>query len=349
VSPSTPLGYRLLRSLAFRFQPETAHGMAVGLLRAAGALRLPGPAPEPRLRQRALGLDFGNPVGLAAGFDKNAEAAKSFIFMGLGFAEVGTVTPLAQPGNPRPRMFRYPAQRSLQNALGFNNQGVEALRARLRSLYPLGIPLAINIGKNKATPDESAEDDYVKAVERLEDCCDYFVVNVSSPNTPGLRDLQDAERLRSLIRRLTNLTARSILVKLAPDLAVGEAPRLCAASVEAGAMGVVLCNTTTDYSLLPGARDFGGLSGAVLKRRSFEMLVEVSRALGDATTIVSVGGIETPEDVYRRLRAGATLVELYSAMVFEGPGLIRRLRSGLLELMDRDGIENVTEIIGVDR
>ena len=263
VSSSTPLSYRLLRALIFRLEPEAAHDLAIRWLRATGALPLPGPRPEPRLALRAAGLEFGNPIGLAAGFDKNAEAAKSFRFIGLGFAEVGTVTPLAQLGNPRPRMFRYPAERSLQNALGFNNQGVEALRARLESLYPLDVPVAVNIGKNKATLDAAAEEDYASSVRRLSGCCDYFVVNVSSPNTPGLRDMQETGRLRRLVGQLRGLTRLPVMVKLAPDLAPGDAPRLSAAAVEGGAAGIVLCNTTTDYSLLPGARDFGGLSGSV--------------------------------------------------------------------------------------
>lgn len=349
MSSATSLPYRILRPLLFRLEPERAHRAAIGALRVAGALGLSSAPSDTRLKRRVMDLEFPNPVGLAAGFDKDAETTKSFIFMGLGFAEVGTVTPLAQPGNPRPRMFRYPTARTLQNALGFNNAGAEAMRGRLDRQYPVGIPLGVNIGKNKVTPDERAADDYAALVEGLSDRCDFFVVNVSSPNTPGLRDLQEVGRLRSLIRRLCQLTERPLLVKLAPDLEPGDAPRLAAAAVESGALGVVLCNTTTDYSTLPGARDFGGLSGAVLKERSFELLVEVAGELGGQAAVVSVGGIDSGTEVYRRLRAGADLVEVYSALVFQGPGLIRRIQRELITLMDRDGVREIDEIVGVDR
>ena len=323
--------------------------MAIAALRLAATLRLPGPTEEPRLSRRVGDLVFPCPIGLAAGFDKNADAANSFVFMGLGFAEVGTVTPRPQPGNPRPRLFRYPAERCLQNALGFNNAGMDALESRLGSARRSAVPLGINIGKNKATPDAAAEDDYATLVERLADRCDFFVVNVSSPNTPGLRDLQEAGRLRRLLGRLGELTSRPVMIKLAPDLEPGDAPRLAAAAVEGGASGVVVCNTTTDYSLLPGAREFGGLSGTVLTERSFEILVEVVAALDRTVTIISVGGVDSGAEAYRRLKAGADLVELYSALVFEGPGLVRRMRRELVELMDRDGVGNLSEIIGVER
>lgn len=347
--PTTPLPYRLIRPLLFRLEPERAHHLAIAALRLAAMLHLPGPRREDRLTRRVGNLEFPCPIGLAAGFDKNAEAHKSFVFMGLGFAEIGTVTPLPQPGNARPRMFRYPAERCLQNALGFNNAGAEALRRRLERRPSPGIPLGINIGKNKATPDDAAESDYATLVEGLADHCEFFVVNVSSPNTPGLRDLQETGRLRRLIESLCELTMRPVMVKLAPDLAPGDGPALAAASVEGGASGVVLCNTTTDYSLLPGARDFGGLSGSVLRERSFEMLVEVATALDGAAIIISVGGVDSGAEVYRRLKAGADLVEIYSALVFEGPGLIRRMRRELLELMDEDGVGDLSELVGADR
>lgn len=323
--------------------------MAVNALRVAGALRLPGPRASERLSRRLLGLDFPNPIGLAAGFDKDAAVTKSFVFMGLGFAEVGTVTPLPQAGNPRPRMFRHVGRESLQNALGFNNAGVEATRARLERLGPLGLPLGVNIGKNNITPVARAEDDYALLVERLSACCDYFVLNVSSPNTPGLRDLQEDARLRGLLELVCGLTSLPVMIKLAPDLAAGEVRRLASTAVEAGAAGIVISNTTTDYDLLPGAERVGGLSGAVLKERSFELLVEVVGAVGDSAVVVSVGGIDCAEEAYRRLRAGADLVEIYSAMIFHGPGLIRRISSQLLDLMDRDGASGISDVIGQDR
>jgi dihydroorotate dehydrogenase len=348
VSSTTSSTYRLLRPLLFRLDPETAHDLAILALRFAGAVGLPGGRQSARLSRRLMGLEFSNPVGLAAGFDKNARLLKSFIFMHLGFAEVGTVTPLGQAGNPRPRMFRHVPERSLQNALGFNNEGLEAVRSRLEMRRAGPVPIAVNIGKNKATPDASAEEDYVQLVKNLSGCCDYFVLNVSSPNTPGLRDMQEAGRLSALVACVRGLTDRPMMIKLAPDLAAGESARLSEAAVEAGAAGVVVCNTTIDYELLPGVQRIGGLSGAVLKQRSFEALREVAGAVGGSAIVVSVGGIDSGAEAYRRLRAGADLVEAYSAMVFEGPGLFRRINRELLELMDRDGAETLDEVIGVD-
>jgi dihydroorotate dehydrogenase len=295
-----------------------------------------------------MGLEFGSPIGLAAGFDKNARLLKSFVFMHLGFAEVGTVTPLGQPGNPRPRMFRYAREKSLQNELGFNNEGLDAMRPRLEARRRSPIPVAVNIGKNKATPAAEAEGDYRRLVEGLSGCADYFVLNVSSPNTPGLRKLQEAGRLSALVRSICGLPERPVMVKLAPDFAPGEGARLASAAVEAGAAGVVICNTTIDYGLLAGARTSGGLSGSVLRDRSFELLQEVAAEIAGQAVIVSVGGVDSGAEAYRRLRAGADLVEVYSAMVFEGPTLFRRMERDLLALMDRDGFEKLGEVIAAD-
>jgi dihydroorotate dehydrogenase len=334
--------------LLFRLDPETAHNLAVQALRLAGALHLPGRSHSERLARRLMGLEFASPIGLAAGFDKNARLLKSFVFMHLGFAEVGTVTPLGQPGNPRPRMFRHARERSLQNELGFNNEGLDAMRPRLEARRRSSIPVAVNIGKNKATPDGEAEGDYRSLVEALSDCADYFVLNVSSPNTPGLRDLQEAGRLSALVSGICDLTERPVMIKLAPDLAPGQGGHLASVAVEAGAAGVVICNTTIDYELLPGARTSGGLSGAVLSERSFELLQEVAAEILGQAVIVSVGGIDSGAEAYRRLRAGADLVEVYSALVFEGPMLFRRMERDLLALMDRDGFERLGEVIGAD-
>jgi dihydroorotate dehydrogenase len=295
-----------------------------------------------------LGLRFPNPVGLAAGFDKDAETVKSFVFMGLGFAEVGTVTPLAQAGNPKPRLFRHPTQEALQNAMGFNNAGMESMRKRLKDRRRSSIPIGINIGKNKATPDERSEQDYLALVEGLSDCCDYFVVNVSSPNTPGLRDLQDTQRLRRLVEQLCRATGRPLMVKLSPDLAAGQPSRLAQSALEGGARGIVLTNTTVDYSLVPGCETFGGLSGRLLTERSYEVLREVAPEVGRDAVLVSVGGIDSGAEAYRRLRAGARLVEVYTGLIYQGPGLARRMNRELSELLERDGISKVEDVIGVD-
>ena len=353
--PAVPL-YPALRPLLFRLDPETSHGLGIAALRLAQAVpgvtatlarnHLVDAAP---LRQTLFGREFANPVGLAAGFDKNAEAVRAIPALGFGFAEVGTVTPLAQPGNPRPRLFRHSEARSLQNALGFNNLGLAAMRRRLGRCYPAPFPLGVNVGKNKATPPEKALDDYETLIRGLHDLCDYLVVNLSSPNTPGLRDLQNEGFLRALFGLAKGITAKPILVKIAPDLDPGQAVALSETAVEAGAAGVIATNTTIDYSLLPGARDFGGLSGEVLKEKSFRIFEAVAEALFGRAVLISVGGIDSGAEAWRRLRAGASLVQVYTALVYEGPGLPRRINEELLGLMGRDGVRRITDLIGADR
>jgi dihydroorotate dehydrogenase len=348
--------YPALRQLLFRLDPETSHGLGIGALRAAQAL--PGVTAvlagrhlvaAPPLRQTLFGREIANPVGLAAGFDKNAEAVRALPALGFGFAEVGTVTPLAQPGNPRPRLFRHSAERSLQNALGFNNGGMAAMRRRLARASPAPLALGVNLGKNKATPPERALDDYETLIRGLHDLADYLVVNLSSPNTPGLRDLQNEDFLRALFGLAKGITAKPVLVKIAPDLEPDQAVALSEVAVDAGAAGVIATNTTIDYALLPGAKSFGGLSGQVLKEKSFRIFAAVAKALFGKAVLISVGGIDSGAEAYRRLRAGASLVQVYTALVYEGPTLPRRINEELLALMARDGIGNIADLIGADR
>jgi dihydroorotate dehydrogenase len=353
-SPAVPL-YPLVRPLLFRLAPETSHELGLAALRAARATGVAGLLARRNLvdaaplRQTLFGREFPNPVGLAAGFDKNAAAVRGMPALGFGFVEVGTVTPLAQPGNPKPRLFRHSDQRSLQNALGFNNGGMAAMRARLERDYPAAIPLGVNVGKNKATPPEKALDDYETLIRGLHGVCDYLVVNLSSPNTPGLRDLQNEDFLRALFGTAKGITAKPILVKIAPDLDPGQAVSLSETAVGAGAAGVIATNTTIDYSLLPGAKDFGGLSGAVLREKSFGIFEAVAKALYGKAVLISVGGIDSGAEAYRRLRAGASLVQVYTALVYEGPGLPRRINEELLALMARDGVGGMAEVVGADR
>ncbi len=342
--------YPHLRRLLFGLDPETSHGLGMTALRTLGALPLAkSPASDPRLAQQLLGLTFPNPLGLAAGFDKDAVAVRGFAALGFGCVEVGTVTPRPQAGNPRPRLFRLPAAESLQNAMGFNNAGLAALAGRLRALRraPLAIPLGVNLGKNKDTPPERALADYETLVAGVGDLADYLVVNLSSPNTPGLRDLQSEEFLRALLPRAVALTPKPVLVKLSPDLPLEQAAALAGTAVDAGAAGIVLTNTTTEYGLAPGARDFGGLSGRVLREKSFRMLQALA-PLRHRTVLVSAGGIDSGEEAYRRLRAGASLVQVYTALVYGGPGLPRRIHRELLALLERDGARAVSEVIGAD-
>ncbi|HEX3126856.1 MAG TPA: dihydroorotate dehydrogenase (quinone) [Thermoanaerobaculia bacterium] len=348
--------YPLLRSLLFRLDAESGHAAGMAALRAVQALPpvrglLAGRnrVDDPRLRQTCFGREVPNPVGLAAGLDKDGVAIQGFAALGFGFVEVGTVTPLAQPGNDRPRLFRHPAAESLQNSMGFNNGGMEALRRNLEGSLPLAVPLGINIGKNKATPPEKTLDDYTTLIRGLADLADYLVVNLSSPNTPGLRDLQNEAFVRSLLGVARKLTRKPVLVKIAPDLDPENAADLSEAAVDAGASGIIATNTTTDYSLLPGAKDFGGLSGKVLTGKSFQVFEAVARRLFGRTLLVSVGGIGSGAEAWRRLRAGASLVQIYTALIYQGPSLVRRINEELLALMERDGVKGIAEVIGADR
>lgn len=304
---------------------------------------------EPALRQTLFGREFMNPVGLAAGFDKNAVAVRAFAGLGFGFIEVGTVTPRAQPGNPRPRLFRHSAEESLQNALGFNNGGMDALRLRLGRLYPLPFPLGVNVGKNKDTPQEKALEDYETLIRGLHGLCDYLVVNLSSPNTPGLRDLQNEAFLRAVLGLATGITKKPVLVKIAPDMEPADAVTLSEVAVDAGAAGIVATNTTIDYSLVANPKNLGGISGRVLREKSFRIFDAVARALFGRAVLVSVGGIDSGREAYRRIRAGASLVQLYTALVYHGPSLPRRINEELLELMAKDGVRAISEAVGADR
>lgn len=349
------LGLKALHKALLRLAPEAAHDRAIDAMRLAQSVGVPlrwlrqqCVVRDRRLEQTIWGVRFPNPVGLAAGYDKNAQVLDAMAALGFGFLEVGTVTPLPQRGNPKPRVFRHPEQRSLQNALGFNNAGGDAVAARLRRQGTCPVPLGINIGKNKKTKAAEAIGDYETLVDQLAEFSDYLVINVSSPNTPGLRDMQRQETVVDLVKRCQEKTSRPVLVKLAPDLEDGEAVELSQASVDAGAAGIVVTNTTIDYSLLPGAEPRGGLSGEVLQERSLEVLRLVAGHLRGRSRLISVGGIGSAQEVYTRLKAGASLVQLYTALIYEGPLLVNRLLRGLQALMERDGVNTVEEVIGAD-
>ena len=355
ISPKPPrpgFFHRRLLSLP----AETAHHAGIAAMKLAeasppGRFVLGRHAPDggKGLEQSVFGIDFSNPVGLAAGFDKDGEAISAAARLGFGWIEIGTVTPLPQPGNPRPRLFRYTDALSLENRMGFNNAGGNRLLERLRKSYPAAVPLGVNLGKNKDTPNAEALGDYTTLLELLDGHCDYFVVNVSSPNTPGLRALQNEVFLSELLNAASELTERPVLIKLSPDLEIRETISLVNAAVEGGASGAILTNTTNQYSLLPEARGVGGLSGQVLKERSFEVLEAVASELFGRCALVSVGGIDSGEEVYRRLRAGASLVQLYTALVYGGPQILSAISEELSMLLARDGFGSVSEAVGVDR
>ncbi|WP_183885292.1 quinone-dependent dihydroorotate dehydrogenase [Pedobacter cryoconitis] len=341
--------YRLIKPLFFKFDPEKVHYFVVQrlkwfhehfplgktIIRSSFDIHIKG------LEREVFGIKFRNPVGLAAGFDKNGEYIEALSDLGFGFIEVGTVTPLPQPGNDQPRMFRLADDEAIINRMGFNNKGVDTLAERLRvlKLKDKSIVIGGNIGKNKNTPNEDAVSDYVKCFDRLFDVVDYFVVNVSSPNTPGLRALQEKEPLTLLLKTLQernhkNGISRPILLKIAPDLTNEQLDDIVEIVMEAGIAGVIATNTTIDRSgLTTGAaitNEAGGLSGKPLTVRSTEVIRYLSQKSNKAFPIIGVGGIHSPQDAKDKIEAGASLVQLYTGFIYEGPGIVKRICKALV-------------------
>jgi len=344
--------YKLIRPLFFQFDPEKIHHFVTASLKRFN--RLPGSAALSRavfsienlvLEREVFGLKFKNPVGLAAGFDKNAELIDEMAKLGFGFVEVGTVTPLPQPGNPKPRMFRLPKDEALINRMGFNNLGVDVVADRLRRYRQPAtdhwqLIIGGNIGKNKNTPNEDAVNDYVKCFDRLFDVVDYFVVNVSSPNTPGLRELQEKEPLKKLLQTLQQHNdkggiSKPILLKIAPDLTNHQLDDIIEIVKESGIAGVIATNTTISREGLASTgknkNETGGLSGKPLANRSTEVIRYLSERSGKAFPIIGVGGIHSTADALEKLEAGASLIQLYTGFIYEGPGLVKQINKGLLK------------------
>lgn len=337
VPPMEFLSYRkILRPLLFSLDPEVVHHLAMGGLRLGGrAMQVFTPMHDPRLARTVFGITFPNPVGLAAGFDKNCVALPAWEALGFGFVEGGTITARAQPGNPRPRIFRVPEYQALINRLGFNNDGADAVAARLQKLkeserWPR-IPVGINIGKSKVTPLEEATADYLLSFQRLYQFGDYFVLNVSSPNTPGLRLLQDRAALDELMGHIQsrNTGGKPVLVKIAPDLEWTAIEEILSLAHEHRIAGLIATNTTIDQGVLPAQlRHQGGLSGVPLRDRSTEVVRFIAER--SAIPIVAVGGIMCADDALAKFDAGASLVQLYTGFVYEGPKLIRDICQALL-------------------
>jgi dihydroorotate dehydrogenase len=343
--------YRVIRPLLFLLPPELAHGAAMAALRLGRpllpALRGLWCDDDPRLAVTVAGLRFPNPIGLAAGFDKAAQAVDAWEHLGFGFAEIGTLTRHPQPGNPKPRVWRYVAQRALINRFGFNNPGADVVAERLRRLRQAGRwpahPVGINLGKSKVTPLEAAVEDYLYSLDRLRDFADYIALNVSSPNTPGLRRLQGVAPIRALVaavakalrgsraRKASALPKRPLLfVKFAPDLAPKALLASVDAALEAGADGLILTNTTlAREGLPPGPHPEGGLSGQPLRTRADAALARVARHTRGRVPLIGVGGILTAEDVRRKLDLGATLVQIYTGFIYGGPATVRTLCQAL--------------------
>jgi dihydroorotate dehydrogenase len=350
------ISYDSLKPLLFKLEPETAHHLVESFLRtgnvcpwAFGGWTKKHFIADEALNQKLFGRTFLNPVGLAAGFDKNASMINGMQALGFGFTEIGTLTPRPQPGNPKPRLFRHIEEETLQNAMGFNNEGLYAAQKRLQKLYPFSTPIGVNIGKNKTTSEADAINDYTTLIKALHELGDYLVINISSPNTPGLRDLQNEEFITNLFAEAKALTDKPVLLKIAPDMEPQAAVDLTAHAVAQGADGIIATNTTIDYSLVNEPKDIGGLSGKVLQDKSFEIFDAVAKELYGKTTLISAGGIDSAQEAYRRIKAGASLVQVYSALVFKGPELIRDINTGLLSLLANDGYDSITQAIGANR
>jgi len=351
------LSYQTLKKFLFKLDPETAHTLAgLGLRMAAHCPPLQKCltrhyfVTDKSLEQTIFGRNFKNPVGLGAGFDKNGQYITAMPTMGFGFTEIGTVTPKPQEGNPKPRLFRLIDINSIQNAMGFNNKGSYYMLQRLKKITFFDYPIGINIGKNKVTPENEALEDYEKLFKAFKDYGDYVVINISSPNTPGLRDLQNESFIKAIFAMGKEITTKPILLKIAPDMTAEDAITLCNTAVEAGADGIIATNTTIDYALTdsPYKKDFGGMSGAILTDKSYELFKAIGKELYGKTLLISVGGIDSAEEAYKRIKAGASLVQVYSMLVYRGPVLIKEINEGIIRLLKKDGYTHINEAIGAD-
>jgi dihydroorotate dehydrogenase len=347
--------YETIKKIMFNVEPETVHNIASCGLKILPKCRIINNIMVERnfidnivLKQNIFNKIFHNPIGLAAGFDKNAELIESMQAMGFGYTEIGTMTPKPQSGNVKPRLFRYSEYEALQNAMGFNNKGSYEVIKNLSKIHPYSIPIGASIGKNKLTSESEALSDYEKLIVGFKDISDYLIVNISSPNTPNLRDLQNEEFIKSVFGMAKKITNTPVLLKIAPDMENETAIRLSQVAINSGADGIVATNTTQDYSLLPNAQNFGGISGKVMSDKSYSIFKDIGRELHDKTTLISVGGINDAKDVYRRIKAGASLVQIYSAFVFQGPSMCKNINEELIQLIKADGYSNISETIGSD-
>jgi len=358
----------IIRPILFRLPAETAHEFALRSLsitlgnksvRNLVARRF---QREPFGKLHRFGIEFRNPIGLAAGFDKNGTAAQALSALGLGFIEVGTVTAEPQPGNPRPRIFRLPRDRALINRLGFNNCGAAQLSENIKRRR-LDCVLGVNIGKSRRVPISDAVDDYLKSLDAIYDVADYIAINVSSPNTPDLRDLQRPEMLVDLLERLQQRNRslaetyspshpKPLLLKIAPDLTEAEIASIVDAALQTGVAGIIATNTTIERDGLQTPRPQveacgeGGLSGAPLRHRSNEVISFIHRAAGGALPIIGVGGVFTAADAWDKICSGASLIQLYTGFIYEGPSVARRINEGLSRILQREGFPSLDEAVG---
>ncbi|RRQ51695.1 quinone-dependent dihydroorotate dehydrogenase [Sphingorhabdus wooponensis] len=342
--------YQFARPFLFKADAESAHNLSLTALK---LLPIPSVgADSPSLAQTFAGLHFANPIGLAPGYDKNAEVPVEILKLGFGFTEVGTLTPLPQEGNPKPRLFRLVEDEAVINRMGFNNAGQQAASALLRNIPEQARtgPIGINIGANKDSADRVA--DYVIGVRDMEALADYLTVNISSPNTPGLRALQDKAALDDLLAQVMAARTRDtpVFLKVAPDLQPADIDDIVGVAMARGIAALIVSNTTISRPALLSrhAGEAGGLSGAPLRDMAQQRIIDFRKASGGQMPLIGVGGIASAQDAYARIRAGASLVQIYSALVYQGPGLARKINKQLARLLQADGFTNITEAIGVD-
>jgi len=361
---------KMVRPIFFKMDPETAHHVTISGLQAMGKIpggtsllsMMYGVRETPELSMDLWGIRFPNPIGLAAGLDKDGQAVRAFSSIGFGFIEVGTVTPKPQPGNELPRLYRLVQDEALINRMGFNNRGAAYLAKqldRIQRLKQQRIPIALNIGKNKLTSNETATDDYIECIRILYPYGDFFVVNISSPNTPDLRKLQHGDELRQLLEAVTQemdvqkekyQRQLPILIKIAPDLGDEELEQVVETISKSRISGIIATNTTISRDGLThqNSREIGGLSGKPLAKRSTEVIRSIYKLTGGRIPIIGSGGVFTAEDAYEKIKAGASLVEIYTALIYSGPGVNQQITRGLSQLLKRDGFKHISEAIGVE-
>ncbi|GAA8003985.1 quinone-dependent dihydroorotate dehydrogenase [Helicobacter pylori] len=347
--------YSLLKKYLFSLDAEDAHEKVCQILRTLSSspflcnlIDSQWGYKNPKLENDILGLHFPNPLGLAAGFDKNISMLRALTAFGFGYLEAGTLTNEAQMGNERPRLFRHIEEESLQNAMGFNNHGAVLGARSFKRFAPYKTPIGINLGKNKHTEQAHALEDYKAVLNKCLDIGDYYTFNLSSPNTPNLRDLQNKAFVHELFCMAKEMTHKPLFLKIAPDLETDDMLEIVNSAIEAGAHGIIATNTTIDKSLVFAPKEMGGLSGKCLTKKSREIFKELAKAFFNKSVLVSVGGISDAKDAYERIKMGASLLQIYSAFIYNGPNLCQNILKDLVKLLQKDGFLSVKEAIGAD-
>jgi dihydroorotate dehydrogenase len=348
------LDYSLLRNILFRFNAETSHNIVEFFLKLIKYMPFLNEyiikinfIDDTKLHQNIFNTIFKHPIGLAAGFDKNGKIIDTTKTLGFSYSEIGTITLRPQSGNSKPRLFRHIKEKSIQNAMGFNNIGSYDV---IKNIHNSNIktPLGINIGKNKDIPNEYTLNQYKILIDKFKDLCTYIVINISSPNTLNLRDLQNEEFISDIFKLAKKLTSKPILLKLSPDMSNEKAIKLCNVAISSGADGIIATNTTIDYSLVKNPINNGGISGEVLNKKSYEFFKNIAKEFFGKTILISVGGISNATQAYERLKAGASLIQCYSGLIYQGPSMVRNINKDILKLIQNDGYNNISDIIGID-